>query len=129
MQFQYLRNFWRILRAGKMYSIINISGLAVGMTGFLLLAIWLIDQLSFDKFHQNYERIAKVMQHQRLANGNVQTFESSPVLLAEEVKQNFRKVAVGAHVLLVNSLLDLSGYGQLFFHEGITCEPNKYIEI
>lgn len=83
-----------------MYSIINISGLAVGMTGFLLLAIWLIDQLSFDKFHKNYERIAKVMQYQRLADGNVQTFDSSPVLLADEVEQNFPEVEEIARVTL-----------------------------
>jgi putative ABC transport system permease protein len=42
------------------YSIINIGGLALGMTVTMLLGLWVIDELSFDKYHKNYDRIGQV---------------------------------------------------------------------
>lgn len=52
-----LRNYFkttlRCLLRNKLASTINISGLAVGMACFILIALWVQDELSFDKFHAN----------------------------------------------------------------------------
>ena len=55
---------WRNLVKNKVYSFINVGGLAVGMSVAMLIGLWLFDELSFDKATPNYDRIVQVMQHQ-----------------------------------------------------------------
>src|SRR6185312_10440838 len=56
----YLKIAWRNLVKNRASSIINIGGLAVGMTAVLLISLWVWDELSFNKYHQDYDRIAQV---------------------------------------------------------------------
>ena len=57
----YFKIAWRNLIGSKGYSAINIGGLAVGMAVAMLIGLWIYDELSFNKYHQNYNRIAQVM--------------------------------------------------------------------
>jgi len=57
----YIKIAWRNLLKNKGYSALNIGGLAVGMAVALLIGLWIYDELSFNKYHKNYDRIAKVM--------------------------------------------------------------------
>jgi hypothetical protein len=56
----YFRIAWRNLLRSKGYSFINISGLSIGMTVSLLIGLWIYDELSFNKYHANYDTIAQV---------------------------------------------------------------------
>lgn len=60
----YLKIVWRNLKHNKGYSAINIGGLALGMAVALIIGLWISDELSFNKQFDNYDRVAKVMQHQ-----------------------------------------------------------------
>ncbi|WP_229598439.1 permease prefix domain 2-containing transporter [Runella zeae] len=59
-----LRNYfkiaWRNLIAGKSVSVINITGLAIGMASTCLITLWLQNELSFDAFHSHKDRIYQV---------------------------------------------------------------------
>lgn len=79
---------WRNLIKHKGYSIINIGGLAVGMSVAMLIGLWIHDELSFDKYHKNYNRIARVMQHQNF-NGEISTQFSNPALLSREIRSKY----------------------------------------
>ena len=57
----YIKIAWRNLLKNKGYSALNIGGLAVGMAVALLIGMWIYDELSFNKYHKNYDRIANVM--------------------------------------------------------------------
>ena len=48
---------WRNLRNNKIYSFINIAGLATGMAIALLIGLWVQDELSFDHYSPNHSRI------------------------------------------------------------------------
>ena len=52
---------FRILLKNKKFSGINIGGLAIGMSLFILIALWIQDELSFDQNHKNYDRIVQVL--------------------------------------------------------------------
>ena len=52
---------FRILLKNKMFSTINIGGLALGMTVAIMVALWINDEWSFNKNHQNYDRIVQVL--------------------------------------------------------------------
>ncbi len=56
----YLKIGWRNLVRDKGYSFINIGGLALGMTVAIIIGLWVHDELSFNKYHDNYDRIAQV---------------------------------------------------------------------
>lgn len=69
----YFKIAWRNLIKSKGYSAINIGGLAVGMAVAILIGLWIYDELSFNKYHQNYSHIAQVMMK---GNFNGQRFSS-----------------------------------------------------
>jgi ABC-type antimicrobial peptide transport system permease subunit len=79
---------WRNLAKNKMYSFINILGLSIGMAVAILIGLWMYDELSFDKNFKNHDRIAQVIQNVT-NNGEVQTWESVPYPLAEELRKNY----------------------------------------
>jgi putative ABC transport system permease protein len=56
----YLKVAWRNLVKNKTFSIINILGLAIGLCCFLLIALWVMDELSFDKFNKKADRIYRI---------------------------------------------------------------------
>lgn len=82
----YLKIAWRNLFNSKTSSLINISGLAVGMTVTVLIALWIKDEVSFDTYHKNYDRIVQVMQHQ-LFNGRMETQVANPHVMAAEIRR------------------------------------------
>ena len=60
----YFKIAWRNLIKNKVSAIINIGGLAMGMAVAILIALWIWDELSFNKSFKNYEHIAQVMTHE-----------------------------------------------------------------
>ncbi len=84
----YFKIGWRNILKHKGYSFINISGLAVGMAVATLIALWVHDELSFDKYHQNYDRLAWVMQNQSF-EGEIRTWQSQALQLAPELRSNY----------------------------------------
>ncbi|MFP3859995.1 MAG: ABC transporter permease [Bacteroidales bacterium] len=52
----YLKISWRNLKRDKSYSLINIFGLAIGIAACLMISLYIIDELSYDKFHDNSDR-------------------------------------------------------------------------
>ncbi|MDO6433335.1 ABC transporter permease [Flavitalea sp. BT771] len=103
----YFKTALRNLQKNKTLSFINIAGLSIGMTVALLIGLWIWDEFSFDKYHQNYARIARVMQ-QETYNGYVSTGEAIPLPLEAEIRKNygrdFRHIVMTAwtsnHVLI-----------------------------
>ena len=55
----YFKIAWRNLGKNKMHSFINIGGLAAGMAVAILIGLWIYDELSFNKYHQNYDKIGQ----------------------------------------------------------------------
>src|SRR4030095_7452157 len=84
----YFKIAWRNLVKSKGYSAINIGGLAVGMAVAMLIGLWVYDELSFNKNHSNYDRVAQVLQHQHINNGVV-TFAALPLPVAAELRNKY----------------------------------------
>ncbi len=56
----YIKIAWRNLFRNKLYSLINVLGLAIGMASCLMIFLWVKDELSYDRFHRNAGRIYRV---------------------------------------------------------------------
>lgn len=84
----YLKTAWRNLIKGKLQSVINITGLSVGMAVAMMIGLWIYGELSFDKNFKNYNRIGKVIQN-LMVNGQVDTWWSVPYPLAKEIREHY----------------------------------------
>ena len=59
----YFLTAWRNLRRNPFYSVINISGLAIGLAVGMLILLWVQDESSYDGFHQHAPNIYKINSH------------------------------------------------------------------
>ncbi len=79
---------WRNLLKSKIYSAINIVGLATGMAVAILIALWIWDELSFDNYYKNHQEIAQVMTTQTF-NGQTGTGEAVAEPLGNELRTKY----------------------------------------
>jgi putative ABC transport system permease protein len=84
----YFKTAWRNIIKNKAHSLINISGLSVGMAVAMIISLWIWDELSFDRDNPNYRQIAQVMQHNTL-NGEIGTWASMPLPLGAELRKSY----------------------------------------
>src|SRR5215212_6285655 len=82
----YLKIAWRNLVRNKAFSIINISGLALGMACSLLIILWVQDERNVDAFHANGKYLYQVYERQYY-DGKVEASYPTQGLLAEELKR------------------------------------------
>jgi putative ABC transport system permease protein len=101
-QYDMLRNYFKVgfRNLGKYpgYSSINIGGLALGMATTIMIGLWVYDELSYDRYHTNFNDLAQVMQHQT-ANGIRQTGKSLPLPLEQVIRSDhgfdFKYISMG----------------------------------
>ena len=60
----------------------------MGMAVAILISLWVWNEVSFDRYHANYDRIAKVRQNVSI-NGGIETLKTVPLPLAHELRNNF----------------------------------------
>lgn len=84
----YFKMGWRNLLKNKGYSLINIGGLAVGMAVAILIGLWVVDELSFNRSFDNYARIAKVWQFVKF-DVEKSSYDVVPIPLAEDLRENY----------------------------------------
>ncbi len=89
----YLRTAWRNLKKHKVFSVINIAGLAVGMACCILIFLWVKDELSFDRFHPNHDRL-----YRTVLRTEGTWFTSSGWALAPILKRDFPEIRKATRV-------------------------------
>ncbi len=82
----YFKIALRSLLRQKSYAFINIVGLALGLATCLLIGLYVTDELSYDRFHVNYDRIYRVVGGQTLNNSPMYTSALMSPLLATELQ-------------------------------------------
>ena len=86
----YFKTSWRNLLKNKAHSFINISGLSIGMAVAILIGLWIWDELSFNKYHRNYSRIAQIMTRGRDVKDGPYVNNSLQYPLATELQNNYK---------------------------------------
>ncbi len=54
---------FRVIRKDLFYSLFNIAGLTIGITSSIFLLLYVSNELSYDKYHENSENIYRVVSH------------------------------------------------------------------
>jgi len=84
----YFKVAWRNLVKNKVYSFINIAGLASGMAVAMIIGLWIYDEVSANKHFKNYESVYQVMMHQTF-DGIRSSQTALPYPLGEELKAKY----------------------------------------
>ncbi|WP_454802477.1 ABC transporter permease [Mucilaginibacter phyllosphaerae] len=82
---------WRNLTRNKVYSTLNIMGLAVGMAVALLIGLWVSYQYAYDRFLPNYGQAYQVRRNFN-SNGDTLTFSSTSLKLADALRTDFPEI-------------------------------------
>ncbi|MGC3945584.1 MAG: ABC transporter permease [Chryseolinea sp.] len=82
---------WRNLVRNKAFSLINISGLALGMACSLIITLWVLDEKGMDAFHENNDDLFVVF-HRGYHDGLIDGGYANPAPLAEEIKVVYPEV-------------------------------------
>ena len=100
-----LKLSWRLLFKNKGFSLINIGGLAMGMAMAMFIVLWIKDELSFDGFHADKERIYKVMSNFYYSDSQIETFEMTNFNILETLRTEYPSVEKAVSVSYPRTLL------------------------
>ena len=87
----YLKIALRNIKRQKGYSFINIAGLAIGMACCILILLWVQDELSYDRFHENLDSIYRIVCENQDQN-DTNLFAVTPAPIAAAFKKDFPEI-------------------------------------
>ena len=120
----YFRVAFRNLLRHKGYSFINITGLAVGLAGCILMLLFVQDEISYDRFHEHADRIYRVVVDFKDGN-NIDRFAHTQAPLAPALVEEFPEVI---DAVRMTSYRELVGYGpKQFWEDGfVLADPSIF---
>ncbi|MBN2174575.1 MAG: ABC transporter permease [Bacteroidales bacterium] len=115
----YFRSLYRIFIRNKFYSLINISGLSIGIATSLFILFYIQDELSYDKYHKNYDRIFRI-ESDFAVNNNHNRYATAPIPLGPALKREMPEIEEFAR-------LDVFGNSLFRYQDKEYFETNFYI--
>jgi ABC-type antimicrobial peptide transport system permease subunit len=85
----YFKIAWRNLLKNKIYSIINVLGLATGMAVAMLIGLWIWDEVTYDQYHKNHEELAQVMTTFIDNDGKMGTGQAVSMPIGDELRRKY----------------------------------------
>ncbi len=123
-----LKQALRILFKERRITIINIAGLSISLTCALFMLLWVQHELSFDRFHNDFDRLYRVEEDQYYSNAepyhvNVTPFVSGPVWKDEvpEIEEQCRLAFRGGHLFTEGE--------NKFFEDGIVVVDSSFFDM
>ena len=103
-----LKNFLKVavrnLIRNKFFSIINITGLAVGMASAILILLWIENEVGYDRFHSKKDRLYQAW-NKSVFDGKLHCWNTTPKILAPTLKQDYPEVEEVTRVNWSNNFL------------------------
>jgi ABC-type antimicrobial peptide transport system permease subunit len=91
-----IKNYFKIalrnIKRNSTYSILNISGMAIGMASAILILLWVQDEWSFDRNFRNANELFRVIENQNLTTGGNSLIVPVPGALAHALKEEYPEI-------------------------------------
>ncbi|MGB2907658.1 MAG: ABC transporter permease [Candidatus Aminicenantaceae bacterium] len=111
----------RVIKRQKGYSVINITGLAIGIACCILILLWVRDELGYDGFHENRDSIYRIVS-KSLAAGVSEYYAVTPLPLGPALQQEYPEVVMATRY---NGMqLDLRLGSETQVESGTLVDPN-----
>lgn len=121
-----LRALWRNFRNRKVYFVINVIGLALGIASAILILLWIVDELSYEKMHENSGQVSQLYKQYRMGE-QLQVNPSLPMPLGPSVKEELPEIL---EVVRVVAQRNVVAYGDQLYSERTICAADPgYFEI
>lgn len=124
----YLLTTWRNLLKNGWFTIVNLTGLIVGISACAILMIYVFEDLNFNKFNTKYDRIARVLTLDKSKGISSQQVGVSYPALAEAMKTEFAEIEETVRIM-GGSVNSLTYQNQLFSIENILITENSLFKI
>jgi putative ABC transport system permease protein len=101
----YITIAWRNLRRQRFYTMINVAGLAVGLAACLIIALYVVDELSYDQYHLNANRIFRVNVEHKFGNNHSSIAACMPPVASTlqrdypEIESTVRFISYGTYLV------------------------------
>jgi len=121
----YLKVTVRSLTKGKMYSLINLFGLTIGLTCFIFIALYVKFELSYDQHHEKIDRIYRVLNNETEFESDVtDVYTASPVPLFTSMKADLPEIEEITTLAVRESTL--SNKDELFSAKGLFSDESLF---
>src|SRR6476620_5958568 len=122
----YFKTAFRNLLRNRFYTLINIAGLAIGLATCLLIILYVLDELSYDKYNVNANRIYRVNNEVKFGD-NYFDMAVSPALLGSTMVRDFPEVQQYTRLRWYGSFLVKKGNeniqeGRVGFADSTLCD-------
>jgi putative ABC transport system permease protein len=98
----YFKIAWRNLMKNKVFSFINIFGLSVGLTCCMLISVYLYNEVNYDKYHKNIDRLYELATT-FVKDGKEEKTPNTPAPMAAAMKQEFPEISETARLMVLFS--------------------------
>ncbi len=127
-----LRNYFKIalrnLTRNKVFSFINIAGLAIGLAGFVLISTYIKNELSYDNFHPNAERIFRPVEIQRPPGIDRQDVAVTMGPLAPALLADFPEIENATRIMPIGTTFCRFGE-KGFYEESVAVADEAFFDI
>lgn len=122
----YLKVAFRNLLKQKSFTFINVVGLAVGMTCFTLILLYVLFELSYDKFHENTDQIYRVAIERKYPD-KVRLWGRTAFPVAQTFQYEYPEILQGTRLInFINAVLITYGDKNFYNDRVIFADPNFF---
>jgi len=123
----YLKIAWRNLMKNKVFSFINIFGLTIGLASFLLISLYIFDELTFDRFHKNADNIYRVMEKNTTPEGKVTKSAGAGYQLSDKTKTDFPEIKDATRLITLGRINVSTTENTNVFYENFTIANQGFL--
>lgn len=116
----YFKTAWKSLKKNKFFSFINIIGLTIGTSCFLLIALYIFDELTFDRFHQHTSNIYRAVNHKTNSDGELTKIAGTGYQVSENARTDLPEIQDIARMITLGRTNVSASDHTPVFHENIT---------
>ena len=122
----YLLIALRVLKKNTLFSVINIAGLSMGLAASIIIYLWVYDELSYDRFHENAERIYRVERDMKLEGVQMQ-IPITPPPVGPKMLEDYPQVE--AFVRIANDNVQIEDENGDLYNERIFYADSSFFDI
>ncbi|MEX2592623.1 MAG: FtsX-like permease family protein [Anditalea sp.] len=120
---------WRVLKKNRLYTVLNLTGLTLGITSFLLILFFVQDEVSYDRFYPGSDQVYRITTH--WGQEAQAQYATAPPPLGNRLQEDIAEVTAVTSVLKWNDFTIQPETGpnknQVFREENVFyAEPNFF---
>ena len=125
----YLKIGWRVLKKNRLYTLLNVVGLTMGISGFLMIMLFIQDEVNYDRFYPESESVFRITSH--WGDYSTASYATAPPPLGPRIHSDIPEVEAVTRLLKWNDFTIQPGSGQnkdqVFREENVFyVEPNFF---